>query len=406
MNTEIFRKVSLERLSSPEQLDQLMKVSSAKSWAALLSVLVLLGMAVAWGFEGSVTTTVPGQGVIVRPGGVLNVVSTGSGIVTAVNAKVGGRIGKNQLIAQLAQPALVERIRAVREAIDEAQLQRSAANQIRTGSSRLQLDALNRQRENAKLVGEQVPVEAELLAKGLITRQQTFAAKQKLVDLGGRIAALNADLKRFDAEQYAIENQPQQADVEMQTRVAGLQRELAGLRKDLELSANVISPYSGEVVELRISPGAAVAEGVPLLSIQPDVDQLEVLVYVPSVMVKQVRTAMEAQVSPSTVRREEYGYLRAQVTSIADYPATPAALMRNFQNESLVTALTGSGPVTEVHVQLIADPATGSGYKWSSPLGPPVKLSSGTLCSVQIVTRRQRPVTLILPSVKEMLGLS
>jgi HlyD family secretion protein len=94
------------------------------------------------------------------------------------------------------------------------------------------------------------------------------------------------------------------------------------------------------------------------------------------------------------------------VTSIADYPATPAALMRNFQNESLVTALTGSGPVTEVHVQLIADPATGSGYKWSSPLGPPVKLSSGTLCSVQIVTRRQRPVTLILPSVKEMLGLS
>jgi len=417
MNTEIFRKVSLERLSSPEQLDQLMKVSSAKSWAALLSVLVLLGMAVAWGFEGSITTTAPGQGVIVRLGGVLNVVSTGAGVVTAVNAKVGGRIAKNQVIAQVAQPALVERIRAIREAIEEAQLQRSAANQVRTGSTKLQLDALNRQRENAvrqiqvaqdeaKLVGEQVPVEAELLAKGLITRQQTFAAKQKLVDLEGRIAALNADLKRFDAEQYALENQTQQADVEMQTRVGGLERELAGLRKDLELSANVVSPYSGEVVELRISPGAAVTGGVPLLSIQPDVDQLEVLVYVPSVMVKQIRTAMEAQVSPSTVRREEYGYLRAEVTSIADYPATPAALMRNFQNESLVTALTSGGPVTEVHVQLIADTATGSGYRWSSPLGPPVKLSSGTLCSVEIVTRRQRPVTLLLPSVKEMLGLS
>ena len=117
----------------------------------------------------------------------------------------------------------------------------------------------------------------------------------------------------------------------------------------------MISPYSGEVVELRISPGPPSRRGCRCLSIQPDVDQLEVLVYVPSVMVKQVRTAMEAQVSPSTVRREEYGYLRAQVTSIADYPATPAALMRNFQNESLVTALTGSGPVTEVHVQLIAD---------------------------------------------------
>jgi HlyD family secretion protein len=417
MNTEIFRKVSLERLSSPEQLDQLMKVSSAKAWAALLSVLVLLGMAVAWGFKGYITTTAPGQGVIVRLGGVLNVVSTGSGVVTSLNAKVGGRIGKNQVIAQVAQPALVERIRAVREAIGEAQLQRSAANQIRTGSTRLQLDALNRQRENAQreikvvqdeanLVAEQVPVEAELLAKGLITRQQTFAAKQKLLDLEGRIAALNADLKRFDSDQYAIESQPRQADVEMQTRVTGLERELAGLRKELELSANVVSPYSGEVVELRVSPGTAVMEGVPLLSIQPDVDQLEVLVYVPSMMVKQVRTAMEAQVSPSTVRREEYGYLRAKVTSIADYPATPAAIMRNFQNESLVTALTSSGPVTEVHVQLIADTATRNGYQWSSPLGPPVKLSSGTMCTVLIVTRRQRPVSLILPSVKEMLGLS
>jgi len=29
MNTEIYRKVSIERLSSPEQLDQLLKVNSA-----------------------------------------------------------------------------------------------------------------------------------------------------------------------------------------------------------------------------------------------------------------------------------------------------------------------------------------------------------------------------------------
>ena len=417
MKADIFRKVSIERLSSPEQLDQLLKVSSVKSWAALLSVLILLGMAVAWGLEGSVFTTAPGQGVIVRMGGVLNVVSTGSGVVTSLNAQAGGRIHKDQVIARVAQPALVERIRATEEAIAEAKRQRTEASQIRAGSAKLRLDALNRQRENAlreikvledqsKLVSEQIPVEAELLAKGLITRQQTFAAKQKLVDIEGRIAAENADLKRFDSEQFAIENQPLQADAEMETRVSGLERELAGLRKDLETSATVVSPYSGEVVELRLSPGTSVTAGMPLLSVQPDVDELDVLVYVPSVMVKQIRAGMEAEVSPSTVRREEFGYLLGEVTSIADYPATPAALMRNFQNEPLVDSLTRSGPVTELHVRLIADAGTRSHYKWSSPLGPPVTLSSGTLCSVQIVTRRQRPVSLVLPSVKELLGLS
>jgi HlyD family secretion protein len=80
--------------------------------------------------------------------------------------------------------------------------------------------------------------------------------------------------------------------------------------------------------------------------------------------------------------------------------------MRNFQNEPLVGSLTGSGPVTELHVRLIADNRTPSGYRWSSPLGPRVKLSSGTLVSAQIVTRRQPPITLVIPQVKEMLGLS
>jgi HlyD family secretion protein len=417
VNTEIFRKVSVERLASPEQLDQLLKVNSTRSWAALLAVLVLLGMTVVWAFQGSIATTAPGQGVIVRTGGVLNVVSSGSGVVAALNIKVGDHIQQNQVIARVDQPALVERIRATWEAIVEAERQRVVAGQIRSGSVKFQAAALNRQRQNAEreikvlqdqaeLVREQIPVEAELLAKGLLTRQQTLATKQKLVDIDGRIDGLSADLKRFDSEQFALESQPMQNDLEMQSRVGSLGRELAGLRKELEVAANVVSPYSGEVIELRVAPGSSITAGLPVLSIQSDLDQLDVLVYVPSVMVKQIRAGLEVQISPSSVRREEFGYLKGEVTSVADYPATPAALMRNFQNEPLVGSLTSGGPVTELHVRLLTDNATPSGYRWSSPLGPRMKLSSGTLVSAQVVTRRQHPINLVIPSVREMLGLS
>jgi HlyD family secretion protein len=417
MNAEIFRKVSIERLSSPEQLDQLLQVNSVRGWAALLALLVLLGLTVAWALEGSIATTAPGQGVIMRSGGVLNVVANGAGVVTSLQVKVGDRIQRNQLIAQVAQPALVERIRAAREALAEAGRQRSIAGQIRGSSATLQAEALQRQRLNtereiavmkdqAALVAEQIPVEAELLAKGLLTRQQTLATKQRLVEIEGRIAGLSADLKRYDSEQFAILNQPKQADVEMESKVGSLERELAGLRKELDLASQVMSPYAGEVVEIRVAPGSPVTPGVPLLSIQPEADLLEVLVYVPSILVKQIRAGLEVQISPSTVRREEFGFLRGVVTSVADYPATPAALMRNFQNEPLVQAMSGSGPVTELRVQLIADANTPSGYKWSSPLGPRVKLSSGTLVSAQIITRRQTPFSLVIPSIKEMLGAS
>jgi HlyD family secretion protein len=417
VSSEIFRKVSIERLSSPEQLDQLLKVNSTRSWAALLAVLVLLALVTEWAFKGWIATTAPGQGVMVRTGGVLNVVSSGTGVVTALNIKVGDRIHKNQVIAQIAQPALVERIRATQDAAAEVARQRAVAGQIRSGNAKLQGDAVNRQRQNAereikvlqeqaRLVNEQIPVEEDLLAKGLLTRQQTLATKQKLVDIEGRIDAVSADLKRFDAEQFAIESQPAEGDVEMQSRVASLERELAGLRKELELAANVVSPYSGEVIELRVAPGSAVTAGLPMLSVQSDIDQLDVLVYVPSAVVKQVRAGLEVQISPSTVRREEYGFLKGEVISVADYPATPAALMRNFQNEPLVAALTSAGPITELQVRLFADDTTPSGYRWSSPLGPHIKLSSGTLVSAQVITRRQHPINLVIPSVKEMLGLS
>lgn len=417
MGSEVFRKVSLERLSSPEQLDRTLTITATKSWIALLAILLLLGLIAAWAFEGVVSTTSLGQGVIVRNGGVLNVVSSGSGVVIEMHVKVGDRIHRDQVIAQLAQPELTQRIQSIRDNIDELQRQRETARQIRTENVKLEVESIARLRENAKrdiqtledqskLVAEQIPVEAELLAKGLITRQQTFAAKQKLVDLEGQVAARNAQLKQYDSQQYAIESGPVQADIEMQSRISDLQRTLAGLQQQLTLTGSVMSPYDGDVIELQVVPGSMVSAGLPLLSLQPDVDQLQVLVYVPSAKAKEIRAGMDTQISPTTVRREEYGYLRGKVVSVADYPATPAALMRNFQNEALVKSLLGEGPVTELLVSLQPDAKTSSGYLWSSPLGPPVTLSSGTLCSAQIITRQQRPISLVIPYVKERLGVS
>jgi HlyD family secretion protein len=79
--------------------------------------------------------------------------------------------------------------------------------------------------------------------------------------------------------------------------------------------------------------------------------------------------------------------------------------MRNFQNESLSAALTGSSAVSEIRVALKVDGSTPSGFQWSTSKGPAVALTSGTLCTAQVVTRRERPITLFLPYVKKVLGL-
>ncbi len=49
MNLNVFRKVSLERLSSPEQLDQLLRVTSPKSWISFIGVASIIVIAILWG---------------------------------------------------------------------------------------------------------------------------------------------------------------------------------------------------------------------------------------------------------------------------------------------------------------------------------------------------------------------
>ena len=62
----LFRKVALERLSSPEQLDQLMRITSPVGWVALLALGVLLACGVLWGIWGSIPTKVKGSGILMR----------------------------------------------------------------------------------------------------------------------------------------------------------------------------------------------------------------------------------------------------------------------------------------------------------------------------------------------------
>jgi hypothetical protein len=114
---------------------------------------------------------------------------------------------------------------------------------------------------------------------------------------------------------------------------------------------------------------------------------------------------MPAQISPSGIEREEYGYLIGTVNFVGDFPATAEAVSSIFENETLTQAMMAQGPVTEVHISLLESSSTKSGYRWSSRKGPPELITGGAVSSVEIVTRRQHPIELLLPYLKRKLGL-
>ncbi|HVY69919.1 MAG TPA: NHLP bacteriocin system secretion protein, partial [Verrucomicrobiae bacterium] len=62
----IFRQAALDRLSSPEQLDELMHVTDPRAWMALGALGLVLVTALAWGVWGSIPTKVKAEGILIR----------------------------------------------------------------------------------------------------------------------------------------------------------------------------------------------------------------------------------------------------------------------------------------------------------------------------------------------------
>ena len=58
MKEELFRKKSLDKVKSPENLDDYIQVSEPGVWLLLISVIVLLAGACVWGIFGRIDSTV------------------------------------------------------------------------------------------------------------------------------------------------------------------------------------------------------------------------------------------------------------------------------------------------------------------------------------------------------------
>ena len=98
----MFRKEALEKLSTPEQLDQLLKVTSPRGWLALLGIDVLIGAVIVWSIFGSIPSTIKGEGILIRGDAVQLIDTPQAGRVGKILVKAGDNIQPDQLIATIA----------------------------------------------------------------------------------------------------------------------------------------------------------------------------------------------------------------------------------------------------------------------------------------------------------------
>lgn len=130
---------------------------------------------------------------------------------------------------------------------------------------------------------------------------------------------------------------------------------------------------------------------------------MKALLYAPLTDAKKVKSGMAVQLTPSFIKKEEFGSLVGTIVSVAESPSSVNAIKSTLANEELVKTFSQISAPVEIQVELEQDPTTVSGYKWSSSAGPQAKLTSGTMCAATVIVNEQTPISLVLPFLKSLM---
>ena len=95
----LFRREALASLNDIDELDRLVTVTHPRAWLTLVAVAALIIAAVVWASVGSLATTVSGEGILLRGGRSLSVITPSGGQLASIDVGLGDRITVGQKVA-------------------------------------------------------------------------------------------------------------------------------------------------------------------------------------------------------------------------------------------------------------------------------------------------------------------
>ncbi len=416
----IFREAAAQRLSSPEQLDQLMRITSPAGWVALVALGLLLGCAVAWGLWGSIPTKVQGSGILMSRGGVFSVSARASGAVQAVFFREGDPVTAGQVVATIGQPGIRDKILAAEDKIKELQarydqqrtfgLRQLALEKRSIAAQRADLRQTNQAlKDQLKVLEKRLKDQQRLVGLGLITRATALNTQVQVDDRTESIRQNRNKIEQLSIQALQTRSRIDEDLLRIQNQIESARDRLYSLQTVLEQNSNAMSVYNGIVISVDVKPGDVVQTGSQLMTVEMTGEHsrfLEAVLYFPASQGKKVARGTEAHVSPLTVKKDQYGSVIGLVTSVSPFPSNPDAMKSVLQNEEMVRNLSKNGAPIEIRVALVPDSRTFSWYKWTSSEGPPVSIDAGTVCTGSAIVKRQPPIQLVIPLMKKyVLGI-
>lgn len=430
----LYRKQALERISSPERLDELVQLAAPKDWLALAVLAALVGAALVWSVIGSLPTTVTGRGVLIRPRTRVTFQAQATGRVLSVQAREGARIQPGELLAVLDQAEIRKQLDSARSRLAQLESQDRTKHSLQITSASLQIQeidaersALDLQRQSlergltdaqalAPMLKRRLDGLRSLKAEGLIAESadQLVEAEQSYLQNMFRVPELEAQVRQGEARLRQLDSRRQrltQDDFErtsIRAKELEVQRgEVAVLEVQAATNGRILASHAGRVLEIAIAAGDVVGPGSPLgtLEVERAEGPLSGVLYFSVPDGKRIRPGMQVQITPDTVERERFGGMLATVETVSGFPVTRDGAAARVGSREIVDRLLADGPQIEVSATLEPDGTAPSGYRWSSSPGPPLPVTSGTTARARVTVEGRAPITYLLPFLRSASGL-
>ncbi len=112
-----------------------------------------------------------------------------------------------------------------------------------------------------------------------------------------------------------------------------------------------------------------------------------------------IHAGMEALVDVGGIDSSQFGSLRAHVASVSSYPVNADSPALSLIPSQVLREFLTRGKVPQVLVELepVSNSEFPSGLEWTSRPGPPHQISSGSVGEVQVILKKVRPISYVIP---------
>jgi HlyD family secretion protein len=255
----MFRKKILDKMNTPDSLDQLLVVVTPQSQLTLAALTGIFLVALIWGFIADIPVTVAGRGILLKPGSIRMVQAPSSGLITDIKILGGDQVKAGDVLARIEKNATSRTLEQQtaryvttrdfnRKALEQAARKRDLELDLNKASIEGVARDLTTLRELKGRVGEQLvelnKLQAEelgrsrtllrrlrtanrdqlanvnaLVEEGVVSVTRRLSAEASVVDIESRLGELDVRLKQVQMNKVEAE----QRDLKLRQEISGLE---------------------------------------------------------------------------------------------------------------------------------------------------------------------------------------